>query len=155
MARNPVIRVREAAEDDLDALVALECATFEADRISRAQWRRHIASNTACVLVVGPRGRVDGAAVVFHRRNSRRARLYSLAVAAAWRGRGLAKTLLAAAEMEALRRGCSALDLEVRVGNRAAIALYEQQGYRRAARLPAYYEDGGDAWRYSRALRDP
>jgi ribosomal-protein-alanine N-acetyltransferase len=155
MTRNSAISVRKAAAEDLDALVVLECATFEADRISRAQWRRHIASDTACVLVAGPRGSVGGAAVVFHRRNSRRARLYSLAVAEASRGRGLAKALLAAAEAEALRRGCSALDLEVRTDNRAAIALYEQRGYRRAARLPAYYEDGADGWRYARNLEDP
>jgi len=155
MTRNPANPVREAVADDLDALVALECATFEADRISRAQWRRHIASDTACVLVAGPRGRVDGAAVVFHRRNSHRARLYSLAVAEASRGRGVAKALLAAVEADALRRGCGTLDLEVRAGNRAAIALYEQHGYRRAVRLPAYYEGGADGWRYTRALGDP
>src|SRR5690348_3640013 len=155
MTRNPAISVREAADDDLDALVALECATFETDRISLAQWRRHVASDTACVLVAGPRGRVDGAAVVLYRRNSRRARLYSLAVAETARGRGLAKALLAAAEMEALRRGCDLLVLEVRTDNPAAIALYEQRGYRRAARLPAFYEDGADGWRYTRALGDP
>ena len=155
MTRNPAISVREAADDDLDALVALECATFETDRISLAQWRRHVASDTACVLVAGPRGRVDGAAVVLYRRNSRRARLYSLAVAETARGRGLAKALLAAAEMGALRRGCDLLVLEVRADNPSAIALYEQRGYRRAARLPAFYEDGADGWRYTRALGDP
>ena len=155
MNRNPAIPVRNAAADDLDGLVALECATFEADRISRAQWRRHIASDTACVLVAGARGRIEGAAVVFHRRNSRRARLYSLAVAEASRGRGLARALLAAAETEALGRGCDALDLEVRTDNPAAIALYEQQGYRRVARLPAFYEDGADGWRYTRNLDGP
>lgn len=155
MTRNPAIPVRKAAAEDLDALVALECATFEADRISRAQWRRHIASDTVCLLVAGPRGRVDGAAVVFHRRNSRRARLYSLAVAEASRGHGIAKALLAAAATEARGRGCGALDLEVRADNHAAIALYEQQGYRRATRLPAFYEDGADGWRYTRNLGDP
>lgn len=155
MNRNPAISVRKAAEDDLDALVALECASFETDRISRAQWRRHVASDTACVLVAGPPGCLAGAAVVFHRRNSRRARLYSLAVAEASRGHGLAKALLTAAETEALRRGCGALDLEVRADNRAAITLYEQRGYRRAARLPAFYEDGADGWRYTRNLGKP
>jgi ribosomal protein S18 acetylase RimI-like enzyme len=155
MTPPPVISVRKAAANDLAALVALEVATFEFDRISRDQWRRHIASDSAWVLVAGPRGRIDGAAVVFYRRNSRRARLYSLAVADAARGQGLATALLAAAEAEARRRGCNALYLEVRTENRAAIALYERQGYRRAARLPGFYEDGADAWRYTRALEGP
>lgn len=154
MAPNPAIHVRKAATGDLDALVALERATFASDRITRAQWRRHIASDSACVLVAGVPGRVDGAAVVFQRRNSHRARLYSLAVAEAARGTGLAKALLAAIEAEARRRGCNDLYLEVRTDNEAAIALYEQQGYRRAARLPAYYEDGADGWRYTRILAD-
>lgn len=155
MTRSAEISARKAARADLDALVALECATFETDRISRAQWRRHIASDSACVLVAGVRGGVDGAAVVFHRRNSRRARLYSLAVAASARGNGLAKALLAAAEAEAVRRGCEALYLEVGVGNRGAIALYESRGYRRAVRLQGFYEDGTDAWRYTRRLAAP
>lgn len=154
MTPDPAARIRRASSDDLDALVALERATFESDRISRAQWRRHIGSGSACVLVAGPRGRVDGAAVVFHRRNSRRARLYSLAVAAASRGHGLARSLLAAAEEEARRRGCNALDLEVRTDNRAAIALYGRHGYRRVSRLPGFYEDGADGWRFSKALAD-
>lgn len=152
MTRRARIPVRKAASADIDALVALECATFATDRISRAQWRRHVASASACVLVAGPRGRVDGAAVVFHRRNSRRARLYSLAVAEAARGNGLARALLSAAEAETAERGCVALDLEVRTGNRAAIGLYERHGYRRVERLRDFYEDGGDAWRYTKAL---
>ncbi|HET7611366.1 MAG TPA: GNAT family N-acetyltransferase [Rhodanobacteraceae bacterium] len=147
-------RIREASTADLDALVALERATFASDRISRVQWRRHIGSGTACVLVAGPPGRVEGAAVVFLRRNSRRARLYSLAVAASSRGRGLARSLLAAAEDEARRRGCNALDLEVRTDNRAALALYERHGYRRVVRLQGFYEDAADGWRFSKALAD-
>lgn len=155
MTRLAAIPVRKAVPGDLDALVALERTTFETDRISRAQWRRHIASSSACVLVAGPAGRVDGAAVVFQRHNSTRARLYSLAVAEAARGSGLAKGLLAASEAEARRRGCDVLELEVRTDNRAAIGLYERQGYRRAARLQGFYEDGSDAWRYNKPLANP
>jgi ribosomal protein S18 acetylase RimI-like enzyme len=155
MTPDPAARIREASPDDLDALVALERVTFESDRISRPQWRRHIGSDSACVLVAGPRDRIDGAAVVFHRRNSRRARLYSLAVAAASRGRGLAKALLAAAEADARRHGCNVLDLEVRTDNRAAIALYEHHGYRRTTRLQGFYEGGADGWRFTKALADP
>ena len=42
--------------------------------------------------------------------------------------------------------------LEVRTDNAAAIALYEGRGYRRLAGIASYYEDGGDAWRYEKAL---
>ncbi|HEX7371082.1 MAG TPA: GNAT family N-acetyltransferase [Rhodanobacteraceae bacterium] len=148
----PLPRIRRAIRADLDALLALELATFTSDRISRAQWRRHIASTRAAVLVHGEPGRIDAAAVVFYRRGSRKARLYSLAVHAKTRGSGLGGTLLAAAEADASARACDAMHLEVRVDNTAAIALYERRGYARMARLTHFYEDGTDAWRYAKRL---
>lgn len=143
--------IRRAARADLDALLALEEATFDSDRISRAQWRRHLDSPSATVLVGGA-GRVDAAAVVFYRRGSHRARLYSLAVGAHARGTGLGGALLAAVEADARARGCVAMHLEVRTDNAPAIALYERRGYLRAERARGFYEDGTDAWRYAKCL---
>lgn len=145
--------MRRANPADLDALLALEQATFDSDRISRAQWRRHIGSATATVLVAGETPPdVDAAAVVFYRRNSPIARLYSLAVAAHARGTGLGGVLLAAVEADALARGCKSMRLEVRLDNLSAIALYEHRGYMRGSRIPGFYEDGSDAWRYVKHL---
>lgn len=144
--------IRRAARADLEALLALEEATFDSDRISRAQWRRHIASSSATVLVGGRRGRVDAAAVVFYRRDSRRARLYSLAVGTHARGTGLGGALLATVESDARARGCAVMHLEVRTDNTPAIALYERRGYLRAACVRGFYEDGADAWRYAKRL---
>lgn len=144
--------IRRATRADVDALLALEEATFDSDRISRAQWRRHIDSDSAAVLVGGTHGNVDAAAVVFYRRNARAARLYSLAVGAHARGTGMGATLLAAAEADARVRGCTSMRLEVRADNPAALALYERRGYVRTARLPAFYEDGADGWRYVKGL---
>jgi ribosomal protein S18 acetylase RimI-like enzyme len=145
-------RIRRASRADLDALLALEEATFDSDRISRAQWRRHIGSDSATLLVSGVPGRVDAAVVVFYRRNTCSARLYSLAVRAHARGTGLGGALLAAAEADARARGRTSMRLEVRCDNPAAIALYERRGYARIARLPGFYEDGADAWRYAKPL---
>jgi ribosomal protein S18 acetylase RimI-like enzyme len=144
--------IRHAAHGDLDALLALEEATFDSDRISRAQWRRHIGSDTASVFVGGAHGSVDAAAVVFYRRNTHGARLYSLAVGAHARGTGLGGALLARAEADARARGCTSMRLEVRTDNPSAIALYERRGYTPIARLPRFYEDGADGWRYMKVL---
>jgi ribosomal protein S18 acetylase RimI-like enzyme len=147
------IEVRHATLADLDALVALEQHTFDGDRLSRAQYRRHLASASALVLVVdGADPSLAGAAVVFFRKGSAVARLYSLATAAEARGKGVASALMAAATEAARDRGCRVLRLEVRVDNVAAIGLYERQGYRRIGPLPAYYDDGADGWRYERSL---
>ncbi|HEU4670673.1 MAG TPA: GNAT family N-acetyltransferase [Dyella sp.] len=147
------MRVRRAELSDLDDLVALEDATFDSDRMSRAQYRRHLDSESARVLVASANHRrFLGTAVVFFRRGSRVARLYSLASRPEARGKGVGSALMAAVERAARRHGCSELRLEVRTDNASAIRLYERLGYRRFAHLEGYYEDGADAWRYARRL---
>ena len=146
-------RVRRADPSDLDDLVVLEQRAFDGDRLSRAQYRRHLDSDSAQVLVAS-NGRHDfyGSAVLFFRKRSRLARLYSLATRPESRGLGVGAELLQAAAAIARRRGCRRLRLEVRCDNGAAIRLYERAGFRRIGAYPAYYEDGADAWRYEQTL---
>ncbi len=146
-------RVRRAAASDLDDLVALEQSSFSSDRLSRAQYRRHLDSDSALVLVAGSGDRhCLGSAVLFFRKGSIVARLYSLATLPAARGQGVGAALLEAVAAAARRRGSHALRLEVRTDNAAAIALYERQGFHRIGRYAQYYQDGADAWRYEKAL---
>ena len=148
------VRVRRAELSDLDDLVALEEASFDHDRLSRAQFRRHLDSETAQVLVASANHRnFLGTAVVFVRKNSANARLYSLASKPEARGKGVGTALIDAAEDYARARRCRALRLEVRVDNESAIRLYQRLGYRRlGAALAGYYEDGADAYRFEKAL---
>lgn len=147
------VRVRSAELSDLDDLVALEEHSFTSDRLSRAQFRRHLDSDSAKVLVAstGPH-RFLGTAVVFFRKGSHVARLYSIATHHAARGQGVGSVLLDAIEHLARRRRCRALRLEVRADNAGAIRLYERLGYHRIATLAKYYEDGADGWRYEKLL---
>lgn len=147
------VTIRPARRSEVATLAALEQRSFATDRLSARQYRRHVGSPSAVVLVAeGPGGAVLGSAVVFLRAASRVARLYSIAVDAAARGRGIGAALLDASEAVARRRARAVLRLEVRQDNPAAIALYEARGYRRTGARTAYYEDGADAWRYERAL---
>ncbi|UJJ60122.1 MULTISPECIES: GNAT family N-acetyltransferase [Rhodanobacter] len=146
-------RVRRAAASDLDELVALEQRSFSSDRLSRAQYRRHLDSDSALVLVASANHHLFlGSAVLFFRKRSAVARLYSLATAPEARGQGVGAALLAAVADAARRRGSRALKLEVRTDNAAAIRLYERHGFRRIGRYARYYEDGADAWRYEQTL---
>ena len=147
------VRIRSAELSDLDDLVALEEHSFDSDRLSRVQFRRHLDSDSAKVLVAstGPH-RFLGTAVVFFRKRSGVARLYSIATHHAARGRGVGSALLDAVEQLARRRRCRALRLEVRADNPGAVRLYERLGYRRLAALAGYYEDGADGWRYEKRL---
>jgi len=90
--------------------------------------------------------------VVFFRRGSSVARLYSLASQPESRGKGVGTALVEATEAAAKQRRCTTLRLEVRTDNASAIKLYERLGYRCIASLPGYYQDGADGWRYEKRL---
>ena len=147
------VRVRRAETSDLDDLVTLEDRTFDSDRMTREQYRRHLDSDSALVLVASANHRrFLGTAVVFFRRGSSVARLYSLASQPESRGKGVGTALVEATEAAAKQRRCTTLRLEVRTDNAIAIKLYERLGYRCIASLPGYYQDGADGWRYEKRL---
>jgi len=152
VSSKPTVRIRTAHRDDLDALVDLENRSFVTDRVSRAQYRRHLDGETAIVLACESQGRLVGSALVFLRKGSRRARLYSIAIDHHCRGMGVGGALFAAAERAVLDRGRDRLYLEVREDNAVAIRLYESRGYIHVDTLPAFYEDGAAARRYEKAL---
>jgi ribosomal protein S18 acetylase RimI-like enzyme len=153
MPATAAVRVRRAELSDLDDLVALEESSFATDRLSREQYRRHLDSETAQVLVASANHRrFLGTAVVFFRKGSKVARLYSIATHAEARGKGVGSALLEASEHLARRRHCKVLRLEVRTDNDDAIRLYERLGYARIGHYARYYGDGADAWRYEKRV---
>lgn len=152
-ADGPVLRPATSA--DLAALLRLEAEAFTGDRLSRRSFRRFLDAPTAVTIVSVADGRVVGYALVLFRKDSKVARLYSLARDGSWQGRGIGAGLLAAAEAQARERGADEMRLEVRVDNGLARALYARRGYVERSTLPAYYYDGTDAIRMSKRLRDP
>jgi len=148
----PAILIRRARPDDLAALLELEESSFTGDRLNRRRMRHWLAAANGALLVAEVAGEVPAYALLIYRRNSRIARVYSLAVAARARGRGLAGQLMTALEADARSRHCTRIRLEVAAGNSAARQLYEKLGYRTFAVYPAYYEDGGDALRMEKVV---
>lgn len=158
--RRPDPKLRRGRRSDLEALFALERELFKSQffaghLISRTSFRRLLASPSA-TFIVAEAGAQIGAQVgayvlVLYRANSPAARIYSIGVAARFRRRGLARSLVAAAEHDAVGRGRKAMRLEVRADDRGTIALYESSGYRRIGRAPGYY-GGVDALRLEKAL---
>jgi ribosomal-protein-alanine N-acetyltransferase len=67
------------------------------------------------------------------------AEILSLGVVPIFRRKGIARRLLAAAAIEAKRRGAGRLYLEVASDNGPALALYRQAGFAKVGRRAGYY----------------
>ncbi len=139
--------VRSATPSDLDRLLRLEASCFVGDRLSRRSFRKLLVADSSAVLIAE-----QGYLLLLFRRRSKVARIYSIAVATAARGRGLGRHLVSVGERLARARERESIQLEVRVDNDAAIHLYESLGYQAIARIADYYEDGCAALRYRKSL---
>ncbi len=144
--------IRPASETDLEAIYALECASFEDDGLSRRAVRRFLKASHRPLLVARSANRVIGYIVISLIARSHSARVYSLAVESGQGRRGVGRELLRAAERYARAHGRTALRLEARYDNAPALALYEKLGYRHSGRYPGYYADGAEALRFEKPL---
>jgi ribosomal protein S18 acetylase RimI-like enzyme len=148
----PVILER-ATLDHLDALLRIEEQCFSTDRISRRSMRRFL-QNAESIFHVARAGElcIGYLLTIFHP-GTRLARLYSIAVDASWRGKGVARQLMLTGEREAKQRGALYFRLEVNHTNTNAIRMYESLGFVKFGVLHGYYEDNSDALRMQKQIR--
>lgn len=146
------MQIRLAVLTDIDGLLALELASFASDRLSRRQFRYMLTRAHAKTLVAEDGDALLGYVLVLFSRATSVARLYSIAVAALARGRGLGRALVAAAEQAAWGEERAYMRLEIRRDNAASQALFEAAGYRRFGVLSDYYADHEEALRYEKRL---
>ena len=137
------LTVRDARPSDVDAVAALEQASFP------APWRRDdFASEVGAEsrfnrVVRDVRGQLVG--YVFSAFGGGEFHVHKIAVDPLWRGRGIARLLMAEVVDRARRTGSEEIYLEVRPSNAAARGLYESLGFRQVDRRRFYYSDGEDA----------
>lgn len=139
------MEIRPARAADIDLIDAIERASFTADRFPRRNLARMLRSPSAELVLATSKGAPVGYVLVLFRKGAKAARLYSLAVAPAARGKGGAAKLVQAAAQCAIERDCDRLRLEVRASNEAAISLYRREGFRTTKETPGYYNDGESA----------
>jgi len=145
--------IRRAQVSDLDQLVALEQTSFAGDRLSRRNLRYMLTEAHATLLVDDEAGRLRGYVLVLFNRVTALARVYSIAVSSDFRGRGVGRLLLDAAEAAALERERVMMRSEVRFDNHASLALFRNAGYRQFEEVEDYYEDHATALRFEKQLR--
>lgn len=137
---------------DLDSLAALEDASFVCDGVPRRAMAGFLRSPASLVLLDEDAGQLRGHLVLRFNARHRIARIYSIAVAADSKGRGVGRALVAAAESAALARGRERVRLEISVDNIPSQALFRACGYAVFCEYDEYYEDGGAALRLEKTI---
>jgi len=132
--------LRAATVADLSALLALERGCDGAPHWSDDAWRGMLAEQAAGerrVIVADGAAQVIGFVVVALVAGV--ACVESIAVDAALRRQGIARRLIEAAMSWARAHGASAMELEVRASNAAALGLYRRLEFVEQGRRPRYY----------------
>jgi ribosomal-protein-alanine N-acetyltransferase len=152
-----MIEVRRATPADLDAIDAIEQHSFKTPW-PRSTFEGELTREWAHLDV----GLLDGRIVTFcnywivvppapqdrdvEREERAGGELQILAIATHpdFRGRGIGAAMLRHVLDAATARGCELASLEVRAGNRPAIALYEHAGFKTVHVRARYYQDDGE-----------
>lgn len=138
------MHIREASLGDLDDLMRIEEESFQDERFSRNLLELFINEEEFDALVCGVEGSVVAYAASFTEPGVR-TRILSLAVDEKHRGLGIARRLLREIEFRAKGLESSAVTLEVRTTNVAAVSLYLEEGYRVKGTIADYYGKGKNA----------
>lgn len=129
-------RLRPMREDDLDAVMAIELRAYPFPW-SRGIFRDCLRADYPARVLHTQDGELIGYGVLSVAADE--AHVLNLCVASHLQERGHGRDLLLALLQLARNRGVSQVFLEVRPTNRAAIALYEAEGFNEIGRRPRYY----------------
>lgn len=132
--------LRLATAGDLDAIMALERASFPTDAWSESTMAAELTGEHGHYLVDEQEGRVVGYGGLRALRGGSDADIQTIALSPENRGRGRGRTLLRALIAEAVSRGARELFLEVRADNPVAEGLYRSEGFAELGRRPRYYQ---------------
>ena len=135
-------QVRELREEDLEAVLAIETASAPhpwtagifADELAQGATRRYVVAleDDRVVGFCGLLLSLDEGHIT------------NIAVDPTLRRRGYAHAMMLVTVRTAIAKSLRALTLEVRVSNKAAIALYQRFGFAPGGVRPRYYPDNGE-----------
>ncbi len=138
MSESTVV-IRRMQAKDIDAVTAIEQATF-ARPWSRESFCRELEHNVAArYLVAEADGRIAGYAGAWIILDE--SHITNIAVAEEYRGRGIGKQLTRALLQYLSNLGACYATLEVRVSNERAQHLYKTLGFVSVGKRKRYYED--------------
>ena len=141
MGKTTRLTFRQMTQDDADAVAAIEEKSFAMPWKRDDFWRE--ATHELATYIVGE---LDGKIIAYAGAwvSFNQAEVMSVAVDPDFRGQGVG-TLLFGELIKAVKaRGATAITLEVRPSNTAAIKLYKNFGLKSVGRRKGYYIDNGE-----------
>ena len=132
--------IRTATGDDLDAIMAIERASFPTDAWSAESMAAELVTDYSHYVVDEDAGEIIGYAGLRAIRGSADADVQTIALTASRRGEGRGRALLRTLLAEAVERRSREVFLEVRADNPGAEALYASEGFEEIGRRPRYYQ---------------
>lgn len=156
----PTVTIMAMTADDLDAVLAIDLASFHAETpaahadprgVREAQLREELARPWGHLRVARAEdGALLGYLLFWHVVDE--LHLLNVAVAGSARRRGIGRALMDDLFAYGRANAAATILLEVRAGNHPAIALYAAFGFEHARVRPRYYADGEDGVEMYRTL---
>ena len=146
--------IRKIRKSDLDQVMVIEQACFH-DAWKRKDYEYEMYENPySTIWVLEEERKIIGYYDLWI--TFEQAEIANIAVLPEYQGKGYGSFLMKHLEQQAVNEGCQAIGLEVRVGNKKAIALYERNGFFTVTTRPGYYKnkDGTfeDAYRMMKGI---
>ncbi len=136
-----ILSFREMVPEDAAEVAMIEEACFSMPWSRESFWQEAANENTCYLLVLWNEKIIGyaGAWLV-----AEEAQITNVAIHPDYRNKGAATRLMARMIEEVKSRGASAMTLEVRPSNSAALALYKKFGLKSVGRRKGYYQDNGE-----------
>ena len=138
-----MLALRRLEVEDIEEVAALSARCFPSGGWTELDLEGELARDFAEVWVASHEGRIIGYAVGWFVGDD--AEIMTLGTDPSAQRRGAARALVERLQESVRARAMSSLNLEVRVSNEAARALYRQAGFADVDVRRAYYADGEDA----------
>ena len=153
LATGSKLSAKVAGPADLDTIANLEAACFgAADGVFSPRQLLALLNNPNGYWLISLDGRAMACWLKVNNGRAHWARLYSLAVHPAMRGRGWGKYLIESGFVWMRTQGLTACRAEVKADNLAARKLYADCGFQEDGVLRDYYAPGVDGVRLSRSI---
>lgn len=139
------ILVRQMCGMDLDAVMEITARLKELPQWTRANYQAALNAEAVprrmALAAIGPEPEFQLMGFAVASLTAPRAELETIAVAAEYQRRGVARKLFDELADKLPLAGATEIHLEVRASNQAALGLYRRLGFKETGRRPRYYHD--------------